>query len=302
MEHYYEHLQRDGPADGLEVLLVSLVLNLLVNVILDDIVWITSKSALDFRNPTILVANAGAFVCLALDSMDGHLSDHDTTTTDSVDCDKSKEEVAIPPSLVSRPKGGRPLAAEKENVSGSGSMTDTNPDTEFVKSSVVQVKGRTWKVSPQSCSICQVTVKMKKALVFHLKQYHPESRSYRCLHCEGAYNNADDLASHFSNAHSVKNIQCKYCAYTATTVVRMHIHICRHTSGVCCKQCGKAYPNLHSLHVHIELHGTRTEHPCATCTKVFASAHSLHIHCKGQHGEGYACHCGAIFASPAQQA
>ncbi len=169
MEHYYEHLQRDGPVDGLEVLLVSLALNLPVNVILDDIVWTTSKSALDFRNPTILVTNAGAFVCLALDSMDGHLSDHDTTTTDSVDCDKSKEEVAIPPSLVSRPRGGRLLAAEKENVSDSGSTTDTNLDTEFVKSSVAWVKGRTWKVSPQSCNIYQVVVKMKTALEFHLK-------------------------------------------------------------------------------------------------------------------------------------
>ncbi len=63
----------------------------------------------------------------------------------------------------------QPLAAEKENVSDSGSMTDINPDTEFVKSSVVQVKGRTWKVSPQSCSIYQVAVKTKKALAFHLK-------------------------------------------------------------------------------------------------------------------------------------
>ncbi len=279
---------------------MSLVLNLPLNVILDDIVWTTSKSALDFRNPTILVTNTGAFACLAPDSMDGHLGDCDTTTTDSVDCDKSKEEVAIPLSLVSRPRGGRLLAAEKENVSDSGSMTDTNPDTKFVKSSVIWVKGRTWKVSPQSYSICQVAVKMKKVLAFHLKQCHPESRSYRCLHCEGAYNNTDDLASHFSNAHSVKNIQCKHCAYTATTVARMQVHVHRHTSGVHCKWCSKAYPNLHSLCVHMELHSTRMEHPCVTCIKVFASSHSLHIHCKGQHGEGYACHCGAIFASPAQ--
>ncbi len=136
-----------------------------------------------------------------------------------------------------------------------------------------------------------------------MKQNHLKNRSYRCLCCDGAYNNADDLASHFSNTHSVKNVCCNHCTYAATSAVRMQVYVCKHTSGVHCKCCGRAYPNLHSFCVHEELgiHGTRREHSCATCGKVFASAHSLQIHCKGKHREGYACHCGKIFTLPVQR-
>ena len=43
MDDYLDHLLHDGPADGLEVLLVSLVLNVMINMVLDDIVWSTSR-------------------------------------------------------------------------------------------------------------------------------------------------------------------------------------------------------------------------------------------------------------------
>ncbi len=38
IKDYYEHLQLDGPADGLEVLLVSLAINVLINIVLEDVV------------------------------------------------------------------------------------------------------------------------------------------------------------------------------------------------------------------------------------------------------------------------
>ena len=62
----------------------------------------------------------------------------------------------------------------RENVSDSGSTSDTNPDTEFTKTNVPRVKGRSWKVTPQLYHICKVRVKSKAALAFHLKQCHPD--------------------------------------------------------------------------------------------------------------------------------
>ncbi len=118
---------------------------------------------------------------------------------------------------------------------------------EFTKTIVLHVKGRTWKVTPQLCCVCKVGVKSKAALAFHLKQCHPDSQTYQCLCCDGVYNNADDLASHFSNAHSMKNVKCKHCAYSATSAARMRIHVWKHTMGEQCKYCGHTYPTLHSL-------------------------------------------------------
>ncbi len=161
IDHYYEHLLRDGLADGLEVLLVSLALNTPVNIILDDIVWTMSKQDLDFKNLMVLVAMAGAFACLTPDSLDGHLGDLDTVTTDSVDCKKSKDEVVILSSLIGHSVGGQPLMTTEAGYSDSGSTTDTNPNSEFVKTRVVQKKGQMWKVSPQVCFVYNVAVKLK---------------------------------------------------------------------------------------------------------------------------------------------
>ncbi len=175
MENYYDHLQWDGLADGLEVLLVSLSINVLINIVLDDVVWTLAKQDLNFQNPTILISIAGAQACVVHDSLAGNLGDMDTTVTiDSVECDKSKDDL-IPKRLLQRPEGGHPLISTKENVSDSGSTTDTNLDIEYTKTIVLHVKGRTWKVTPQLCRVCRVGVKSKAALVFHLKQCHPDS-------------------------------------------------------------------------------------------------------------------------------
>ena len=120
------------------------------------------------------------------------------------------------------------------------------------------------------------------------------------MYCDGAYNNADDLASHFSNAHSVKNIKYKHCYYSATSAARMRIHVWKHTKGEWCKHCSHTYLTLHSLQEHEKLHGARTEYQCETCSKVFVTVHSLRVHCKGKHRDGYSCSCGQVFELPAQ--
>ncbi len=130
---------------------------------------------MNFQNPTILISTAGSQACMVHDSLAGNLADMDTTvTTDSVDYDKSKDDLILV-GLLQRPEGGHPLMFAKENISDSGSTTDTNLDTEYTKTTVPCVKGRTWKVTSQLYHVCKVGVKSKAALAFHLKQCHPDS-------------------------------------------------------------------------------------------------------------------------------
>ncbi len=175
MEDYYDHLQWDSLADGLEVLLVLLAINVPINIVLEDVVWTLAKQDVNFQNLTILISTAGAQACVIQDSLAGNLVDVDTTVTmNSLNCDKSKDDLILA-GLLQRPVGGHPLISTRENVSDSGSTMDTNPDTEFTKTLVPHVKGRTWKVTPQLCCVCRVGVKSKAALAFHLKQCHPDS-------------------------------------------------------------------------------------------------------------------------------
>ncbi len=64
VKDYMEYLLCDGPADGLEVLLVSLALNVMINIVLDNIIWSTSKKGIDFHCPTVLLSTVGAYTCI----------------------------------------------------------------------------------------------------------------------------------------------------------------------------------------------------------------------------------------------
>ncbi len=144
-------------------------------------------------------------------------------------------------------------------------------------------------------------VKSKGALAFHLKSFHPVSRTYHCLVCESAFNNAADLASHSWSIHSRKKVSCKHFSYKTTSKARMWTHVHTHTSGLCCKKCGQLYLNFTSLHEHSKLYGKRMPCICSVCNKQFATIHSLRIHVKGIHGGSYRCVYGESFFSPAIQ-
>ncbi len=135
VEDYMDHLLHDGPVDGLEILLVSLALNVMINVVLDDIVWSTNRKGIDFHCPTVLLSTVGAYACILQDSLDGNLADLDTSPNDSVKC--STETVSVETKW---PGGGWPLTAEKDVTSESGSTTDTNPDNEFMIDIIPQKK------------------------------------------------------------------------------------------------------------------------------------------------------------------
>ncbi len=157
IKDYMEHLLCDGPADGLEVLLVSLVLNVMINVVLDDIVWSTSKKGIDFHCPTVLLSTVGAYACILQNSLDGNLADLDTSQNNSVECGIATAFVEM------RSEGGHPLTAEKDVTSESGSTIDTNPDNEFTIDALPWKKHHSSQRSPQLCPMCSVGVKSKGA-------------------------------------------------------------------------------------------------------------------------------------------
>ena len=301
IDDYYDHLEQDGPADGLEVLLVSVALDMVINIVLDDVVWTTSLCGVDFHNPTVLVSTVVVYACVLHDSLEGNVADIDTSGSQEntgVKCMESTGSEGGMTLLQNHPHGGRPLMTECAVDSDSGSTTDTNPDMEFITQTIPCKKCND---SESALQLCVIRVHSMGALAFHLKLCHPESRLYHCVDCEGAYNTKGDLASHVFNAHSVHKVHCKHCEYVMTTAARMHFHIQKHTSGIQCHQCGHKYPNSHSLKVHEALYGVRQPHKCGTCGKVFATSNSLRIHHKGVHGEGYVCKCGLHFTSPVQR-
>ena len=192
------------------------------------------------------------------------------------------------------------MLTEKDVTSDSGSTTDTSLDNKFMAVTIPQKKHSSSKRLPQLCPVYNIGVKSKGALTFHLKTFHPTSRSYYCLDCESAFNNTADLAGHNWSIHSSKNVSCKHCSYRTTSKTRMQIHVCIHTLGMHCKKCGQSYPNSRSLCEHSKLHGKRLASICSVCDKKFATDHSLRIHVKGNHDDGYRCICGESFSSPVQ--
>ena len=113
--------------DGLEVLLVSLALDIGINVMMENTVWSTLKSGIDFSYPTVVLVKDGSIPCWLVES-DQCNADVDTSLGTSTD---TPDEITVPADLLCRPAGGRPLALVSENVE-SQSFTSTDIDTLFV--------------------------------------------------------------------------------------------------------------------------------------------------------------------------
>ena len=85
---YYDHLRAGDPADGLEVLLTSLAINIHINLVFEDSMWATGKEGVDFKFPTVVCATSSFLPCKLYHVDSGELADVDTTkTSDSLDLD-----------------------------------------------------------------------------------------------------------------------------------------------------------------------------------------------------------------------
>ena len=203
-------LNRDGLADGLEVLLVALSLDLNINVVQELSVWAVHRTGIDFCDPTIVWTSAGAIMCY-FSSCDGVDEDLDISELQP----STSSDDFILPSLLDRPTGGQPLSAPAEYPEEDSSSTEMDPDELLEYSNVLERDHARsgGRALPQLCCVCRVGLKFKTALASHLKLFHPAARPYSCPHCDSAFNNVLDLSSHVSNSHQVKKVKCKHCEY-----------------------------------------------------------------------------------------
>ena len=205
---------------------------------------------------------------------------------------------------------GRPVAVECEKFTttsstssqSSGSGTETEPELLMeAPEKDYNLPATSGVAKERTCPICNLRISSVLALVRHIKSEHPDSRSYCCDTCDSTFNTVADLRSHVSIVHKAPSVHCKFCEYTTTTRSRMRQHVRLHTKGERCNVCSKTYPTLRALLIHKRLHMRRTDFQCSDSEVVFKSKISLATHCKGKHGEGYHCPCGARFDSPAQR-
>ena len=245
IHHYQVHLDDHGPADGLEILLVSLALDTQINVILEDHVYSMARAGVDFDHPTVIITSAGARPCRPVDS-EPYQADADTSTVTS---DSFPEEERVAFTLAPCPYGGRPLAALAEyrdsGTTSSLEMQDSDVDGCFVEDNdndnvpVPERKAPSGVALPQKRKVCSVCVDSKSVLIVHMRQFHPGEKSYSCGVCDKRFDNEADLGCHTTNVHSSKKLQCKSCPYRAVNGSRMHAHVKCHAPGLKCNKCNK---------------------------------------------------------------
>ncbi len=96
---YQSHLGDGGPADGLEVLLALLAIDIPINVIMRDTVWSTVKDGPDFHHSTVVLCSGGAVPCRPTVSDQGHLANMDTISSSNIN-ESVMDEDRVPEALL----------------------------------------------------------------------------------------------------------------------------------------------------------------------------------------------------------
>ncbi len=295
---YINHLLNDGACDGLELSLVSALSGTPVNMVQEETVLSTASTGIDFAFPVIMLTAFGVGILCEPEALPVSEEEGINPLPDSGGSAVKKHAgwlVAVE-YLAS-------ATMTSTSSHSSGSSTGTETETELL----MEAPERNYKLpaisgvaKERTCPVCDLVISSGLALVRHIKSEHPDSCSYHYDSYESAYNTVADLHSHISIVHRVPFVHCKFCEYTATTCSQMHQHVWLYTKGKCCSVCSKTYPTLRALLLHRCLHMHHTNFQCEDCDATFKSKVSLATHCKGKHGEGYCCPCGACFASPVQ--
>ena len=180
--------------------------------------------------------------------------------------------------------------------------SDTDPESLLTEEVTVNVlTPGTGEVIPHTCPVCRADLTSGMALFHHLRSEHPEEKPYACDDCQHHFNNLKELSSHRSNIYRRCKVSCNQCAYRTTTKAKLHQHICIHTRGVPCPQCGWSFPMLTEMLWHKYLHSERQTFECSECNAVYHTLNSLRIHQIRKHGEGYTCEmCDRCFDTPVQ--
>ncbi len=234
LQEYLGILGNNGASDGLEVWAASLAMNQPLNVIMADSVWCMAYDGLDFLYPTIMLTSFECSMFCALDKQE----------------QRKLMQAAGPPTpsvkVVAGPRKGRPLTSILEYLPQVDlDRSDTDPESLLTEEATVNVPAPgTGEAIPCTCPVCKADLTSGMALFQHLRSKHPEEKPYTCNDCQHCFNNLKELSSHHSNIHRRCKVSCNQCTYRTTTKAKMCQHICIHTRGVPCPQCGRSFPTL----------------------------------------------------------
>ena len=136
--------------------------------------------------------------------------------------------------------------------------SDTDPESLLTEEATANVPALgTGEAILHMCPVCKANLTSGMALFWHLRSEHPEEKPYACDDCQHHFNNLKELSSHHLNIHRRCKVSCNQCTYRTTMKAKMRQHICIHTGGIPCLQCGHSFPMLTEMLWHEHLHNER---------------------------------------------
>ncbi len=191
IQDYSVHLMANGSSDGLELWMASMVMNIPINMVMEDSVWTTARDGVELAYTSLLLTSYNdAILCCEVPNQD-----------------LSHEGAAAPPlqSPLSIPRQhrGRPLISIPEYPEQQDSSHSNTDPIELLDADLV-----TWApipnpgvAIPRKCPVCGCELISGMALYHHLRDRHPDSRTYQCSICSAAFNNLKERSSHVSNVY-----------------------------------------------------------------------------------------------------
>ena len=214
-------------ADGLEAWLVSVAMNTLLNIMLEDTIWSSSASGLDFQYYTLVFTSFGmAVLCLP---------EEQSNNKDPIEQQASEPQITSHESS-QRLQGGHPVVALEESDGDTNSskeprrVSDTDTDVDFQFSSKVhdpKLLGCSGVAKTRVCPVCSAEIFLGLALIRHMKSTHKAVKPYKCEKCDSCFNNLWEMSSHVAMVHRPKTVKCKHCQYSTTTHSKMRQHVCK---------------------------------------------------------------------------
>ena len=171
-----------------------------------------------------------------------------------------------------------------------GSPTRSDDDLSDLKKlyTVSKPSKKKWCAPDTQCPDCDFVAIRGIDLYCHIKDNHPDSKSYACWDCEKNFQTYHDHTNHMNAIHWDKAFHCTVCAFTAAIEHKMLDDVCTHTSRKFeCASCNMQLATKSALHEHTLLHLSLEEHKCSHCDKLYTSRLALQVYSRGKHSQGY---------------
>ncbi|XP_018428976.1 PREDICTED: gastrula zinc finger protein XlCGF8.2DB-like [Nanorana parkeri] len=205
-----------------------------------------------------------------------------------------EEETFVKEDHQSMEEGEMILTREKEEASP---HLDTKCGKGFTQKGDLNLYNQTGE-RPFSCSVCEKSFVMKRALVRHQK-IHTGERPHLCSVCGKSYIEKANLLMHQKRHTGERPYSCSECGksfvYKADLVKHQKIHTGERPFS--CSECGKSFIDKTKLLVHQRIHTGERPFSCLECGKRFTQNGDLLKHQSVHSREkGFSClECGHCF-------